>query len=105
MRHGSTLLLAVWLVVVSAPQARAQDEATRAAILSRACNSCHGPAGYSPGAIPPINNLPVDTFVRAMREFKDGKRPSTIMGRMAKGYTDEEIVAMARYFSAGTDQR
>jgi sulfide dehydrogenase cytochrome subunit len=35
-----------------------------------------------------------------MKEFRDDSRPSTIMGRIAKGYTDEEIAAVARYLSS-----
>ena len=35
-----------------------------------------------------------------MKAFRDGSRPSTIMGRIAKGYTDAEITAMANYISS-----
>jgi sulfide dehydrogenase cytochrome subunit len=35
-----------------------------------------------------------------MRDFRDGKRPSTIMQQLAKGYTDAEIDAAAAYLAA-----
>jgi cytochrome c553 len=35
-----------------------------------------------------------------MRDFKTGVRPATIMHQLAKGYTDEQIEALAAYFSA-----
>jgi cytochrome c553 len=35
-----------------------------------------------------------------MRDFRDGKRPSTIMQQLAKGYSDAEIEAAAAYLSA-----
>lgn len=68
--------------------------------LSHACNSCHGPGGYSPGAIPSIAGMPASEFTRAMRTFKSGERPGTIMGRIAPAYSDEEIAAMAEYYEA-----
>ena len=38
-------------------------------------------------------------FIRAMQEFKSGARQATLMGHVAKGYTDEEIKAMAEFFA------
>ena len=35
----------------------------------------------------------------AMKKFKSGERPASIMGRIAKGYSDAEIEAMADYFA------
>ena len=33
-------------------------------------------------------------------DFKAGRKPATIMHQLAKGYTDEQIVAIAGYFAA-----
>ncbi|HEX4798028.1 MAG TPA: hypothetical protein VFV04_01950 [Burkholderiales bacterium] len=38
-------------------------------------------------------------LAQQMRDFKAGKRPATIMHQIAKGYTDEQIDALAGYFS------
>ncbi|HET7031826.1 MAG TPA: cytochrome C, partial [Casimicrobiaceae bacterium] len=35
-----------------------------------------------------------------MQEFKSGARPGTVMNQLAKGYTDEQIEALAGWFSA-----
>jgi cytochrome c553 len=35
-----------------------------------------------------------------MKQFKTGVRPSTLMGQLAKGYTDGEINLIAAFFSA-----
>ena len=35
-----------------------------------------------------------------MREYKAGNRPSTVMQQLAKGFTDEQIDAMAAWFAA-----
>lgn len=70
------------------------------ALLAGTCVGCHGPAGSSMGpASPTIAGMLVDTFVEEMKSFKAGARSPTIMDRIAKGYTDDEIKAMAEYFS------
>lgn len=35
-----------------------------------------------------------------MKDYKSGKRPSTVMSRIAKGYSDDDITAMAKYFQS-----
>ncbi|NDH57047.1 MAG: cytochrome C, partial [Betaproteobacteria bacterium] len=39
-------------------------------------------------------------LVEQMKAFKEGRRTGTIMHQLAKGYTDEQIEAMASYLSA-----
>jgi sulfide dehydrogenase cytochrome subunit len=34
-----------------------------------------------------------------MESFRSGETESTVMGRQAKGYTDEEILLIAEYFA------
>ena len=38
-------------------------------------------------------------LVQQMQDFRAGKRPATIMHQIARGYTDEQIDALAAYFS------
>lgn len=66
--------------------------------LSETCAGCHGTDGTSVGAAPTIANLTVDYFVLSMKDYASGARASTVMGRIAKGYTEEEVKAMAAYF-------
>jgi sulfide dehydrogenase cytochrome subunit len=35
-----------------------------------------------------------------MRDFRDGKRPATVMHQQAKGYTDAQFELLAAYFAA-----
>ena len=35
-----------------------------------------------------------------MRAFRDGQRPATVMHQIAKGYTDQQIDALAAWFAA-----
>ena len=67
--------------------------------ISSTCMSCHGPGGKSLGAIPSLAGLDKAYFVKAMKDFKSGTRPSTIMKRHASGYTDAEFEAMGAYFA------
>jgi sulfide dehydrogenase cytochrome subunit len=39
-------------------------------------------------------------IVDALRAFRTGQRPSTVMDRIAKGFTEDEIKQLAAYFSA-----
>jgi cytochrome c553 len=39
-------------------------------------------------------------LVAAMEGFKSGQLASTVMGRIAKGFSDEEIKAIAAWYGA-----
>ncbi len=70
------------------------------AMLAATCNGCHGPDGSSVGpAIPNIGGISKDYLKEVMEEYASGEYPSTIMGRIAKGYTEDEIERLAEYFS------
>nr|MBS0021097.1 c-type cytochrome [Gammaproteobacteria bacterium] len=69
-------------------------------MLAYTCAGCHGNNGVSKGAIPSINNLSAEQMAQAMLDYKSEKRPGTVMNRIAKGYTEEEIKAMADYFAS-----
>ncbi len=75
-------------------------ELTQGAMLSNSCAACHGTDGNSPGAIPSINGKSSTFIARSLIEFRDGKRPSTVMGRHAKGYSDKEIQLIANHFAS-----
>lgn len=70
-------------------------------MLANTCAGCHGTGGNSPGRIPSIQGMSAEAVGSAMRRYKAGTRPSTIMGRIARGYTGEEIDAIASFY-AGT---
>jgi sulfide dehydrogenase cytochrome subunit len=48
--------------------------------------------------MPAIAGQRKEALLTAMRDFKSGERPSTVMGRLAKGYTDADFEAMADFF-------
>ncbi len=71
-----------------------------AAMLSDTCAGCHGTDGASGGpAMPTIAGMSNDFFIEVMQGYASGDLPSTIMGRIAKGYSEGEIKAMAKHYS------
>jgi len=69
-------------------------------MISFACAGCHGTNGGSAGlTMPSLASQSKTAIVDAMKKFKSGERPSTVMGRLAKGYTDADFDAMAGFFS------
>jgi sulfide dehydrogenase cytochrome subunit len=79
--------------------AGAQD-ANAARNLAANCFTCHGNDGRSVGGVPPsLAGRSKAELLQALKDFKDGKRPATIMHQHAKGYTDQQLVAIAGYFA------
>jgi cytochrome subunit of sulfide dehydrogenase len=76
----------------------AQDHAPP--LIAQACAGCHGQAGDGSGAVPAIAGKDRAEFLRTWEAFRAGTRPATVMTRIAPGYTDEEVAALADYFSA-----
>jgi cytochrome c553 len=71
--------------------------------LAAQCANCHGTNGVSQGGIPGLAGQGRAYIIAQMSAFKSGQRSgpaSTIMHQLAKGYSDEQIAAMADFFSA-----
>jgi cytochrome subunit of sulfide dehydrogenase len=91
--------LAVFSLIPFAPTASAQGPQP-GRDLAAACANCHGPNGASVQGMPFLAGQSKGYIVERMQEFRAGRRPATIMHQIAKGYTDEQIEALANYFSA-----
>ena len=71
-----------------------------ASMLANTCAGCHGTYGASNGpSIPTLAGMSSAYLVETMEGYKSGDIPSTIMGRLAKGYSEDEIKLMGEYFS------
>jgi sulfide dehydrogenase cytochrome subunit len=71
-----------------------------AEMISFACAGCHGTNGGSVGmTMPSLASQSKASIVDAMKKFKSGERPATVMGRLAKGYTDADFDAMGDFFA------
>jgi sulfide dehydrogenase cytochrome subunit len=47
-----------------------------------------------------LAGLDREAIVRAMQEFRSGQRPGTVMDRIARGFTEDEIRAIAAWYAA-----
>ena len=96
-KPGIWMLFVTWLLIF--PVSTQAEPITQGAMLSITCAGCHGTDGKSTGAIPSIGGKSAEYIEKAMLEYRDDKRPSTVMQRHAKGYSDEEIKLIAKYFA------
>ena len=90
------LLLALALPLLAAAPALASGPAPLAA---EGCLGCHGPQGQGATGVPAIAARDKAELTRTLLAFRANERPGTIMGRIARGYTDAEIAAVADHFS------
>lgn len=96
LRYAATILLA------GLPLAAVAQPATpnTARDLAAACAICHGTNGLNAGGLPHLAGQPKDYIVQQMKDFRDGRRPATIMHQIAKGYTDEQYELLGSWFAA-----
>ena len=62
-----------------------------------ACSGCHAPT--TEGPVPSLAGRPAQDIVAAMAAFRSGEREATVIDRIAKGYSDEEIRAIADWYA------
>jgi sulfide dehydrogenase cytochrome subunit len=64
------------------------------------CSGCHPASVRVTSPVPRLNGMDQAAFVRAMQDFRSGQRTATVMDRIAKGFTDAEIQAIAAWYAA-----
>ena len=84
----------------------AAQNSTHARSLAATCFTCHGTDGRSVNGVPPsLAGQNRDYLLKQLMEFRDGKRPATIMHQHAKGYTNEQLELISGYFASVTPGR
>lgn len=69
--------------------------------LAATCAACHGTGGDTKGStLPALAGQSQQALSASLHAFKTGKRESTIMTQIAKGYTDQQIEQLAAWFAA-----
>jgi cytochrome c553 len=91
---NATRILAAAMIVLFSARASVGADAPPGA---SSCTGCHA-VSTGVDAMPPLaGRSGIDD---AMIAFKSGQRPATIMNRLAKGFTDDEIRAIAAWYAA-----
>jgi cytochrome c553 len=80
--------------------AQAQTDALQVRSWAASCAACHGTDGRAQPGMESLAGANMDEMVKKMLDFKAGRKPATIMHQLSKGYSDEQIVAIAGYFAA-----
>ena len=69
--------------------------------LSFTCAGCHGTDGSSVGpSMPAIAGMDPEVFIDAMKAYRNDERNASIMNRLAKAYSDQQIKDMAWFFAS-----
>lgn len=93
----NTLLAAFSLM--AATSAQAEPKMASGAAMAWQCAPCHGTNGQEfVEAMPPLAGMPAKQFIDAMIAYREGTRAAIIMDRVARGFNDDEIKAMAVWF-------
>jgi cytochrome c553 len=64
------------------------------------CSGCHPASRSVETPVPRLFGRNPADLVAAMSAFKSGQLPSTVMDRLAKGLSDDEIRAIAAWYGA-----
>jgi len=92
------LKIVLCLLLMSALPVFAQ--ATDTPLLIGGCQGCHGVSGQGGHGIPSIKaNHSRDEFIALMRAFSANERPATVMGRISRGYSPEQIALLAAHYA------
>jgi cytochrome c553 len=94
MNAGHALAVtAVFLLAVTA------GHAAEAPAGASSCTGCHAAASDSK-AMRALGAIPPGEIAEKMMTFKSGKLAATIMDRIARGFSDDEIRAIAAWYAA-----
>src|SRR5215467_10925835 len=64
-----------------------------------ACSGCHPSSTRLTSPVPRLAGRDRAEIVKAMQDFRSGARAATVMDRIAKGFTDAEIQAIAAWYA------
>jgi cytochrome c553 len=93
------LLSLIFICPLIGIDASASDPSRVNAIVQETCQHCHGIDGEASSVIyPRLAGQHQEYIVKQLKNFRNGERKGT-MTPLAAALTDEEIVALAEYFS------
>jgi cytochrome c553 len=95
------LVLVLALACAGGAQASGKAEAGKAK-AAQVCAACHGPEGNKPAAPenPILAGQHQDYLVKALHDYKSGKRNNPIMKGFAASLSNQDIEDLAAWFSS-----
>ena len=61
------------------------------------CSGCHAVPARSAAAIPSLGGMSVDAVAASLLAFRRGEGTPTVMDRIARGFSEEELRAIAAW--------
>jgi cytochrome c553 len=93
--------LAAASIMAAAASAQAQaPDPLQVRSWAASCANCHGTNGRAQPGMESLAGVAKEDIAKKMLDYKAGRRPATVMHQLAKGYSDEQIEAIAGYFAA-----
>jgi cytochrome subunit of sulfide dehydrogenase len=85
--------LAFGITPTAAPAAEAPPGAA-------SCTGCHPANANVDTPVPRLTGRDAAELAAALQAFRSGRRPATVMDRIAKGFSDDEIKLIAAWYAA-----
>jgi sulfide dehydrogenase cytochrome subunit len=95
------LILAILLFVSAMPSAKAAPPTPPPGAAS--CSGCHPTSKSVDTPVPRLVGRSPAEIETTMQEFRTGQKPASVMDRIAKGFSDDEIAAIAAWYAAQKD--
>ena len=95
------LVLAVLLFALAMPWAEAASPTPPPGASS--CSGCHAASKSVDTPVPRLVGRSAAEIEAAMLAFRTGQKPASVMDRIAKGFSDDEIKAIATWYGAQKD--
>ncbi len=94
----SLLFLGLAAVTINTVPAQSGESAADIALLTASCSGCHA-KDLANDDFPQIYGRPASEIREAMLAYRSDEQSGTVMNRIAKGYSETEIDAMAQYLA------
>jgi cytochrome c553 len=90
------------ILAFTAAQAKGNAESGKEKVKAKACVTCHGEQGNKPSAPdqPVLSGQHYDYLVRALTDYKNGRRSNPIMKAFAGTLSKQDIEDLAAWFSS-----
>jgi cytochrome subunit of sulfide dehydrogenase len=86
-------------VVITASLAPALAAPPEAPPGAASCSGCHASGGTVETPVPQLAGRNAADIVAQMQAFRTGQKQATVMDRIAKGFSDAELEAIAAWYA------